>query len=100
MADIFISEKIRLPHPERFVSFLQQLANRWIQGHARWGAPHAGRLYLTRLAAELAQYRKTGNTEHLLNVAVYCHLEMEFPEHPRSHLDTSAESATRKARLA
>ena len=96
MAEIFISDKIRFPHPERFVSFLQKVANRRMQGQSRYGDPHAGRLYLTRLAAELKAYRKTGNAEHLLNIAVYAHLEMEAPEHPRAHLDATVVSVTRR----
>lgn len=77
-------------------SFLQQIANRFVQGHLRYGAPHKGRCYLSRLKAELAVYIKEGNAEHLLNVAVYCLLEMIAPEHPHHHLNPVVDSITRK----
>lgn len=71
------------------------MANRILQGHARYGLPDKKAKYLTRLGLELAAYKKTGNAEHLFNVANYAVLEAEAPEHPKFHFDPLAISATR-----
>lgn len=79
-----------------FQVFAQRMANRLLQGHVRYGLPDRKKLYLTRLKKELAAYEKTGNAEHLINVANYCILECEAPEHPKHHFDPLAMSATRR----
>lgn len=76
--------------------FLQSVAAHYIQGNLRYGPPHAGRMYFSRLQKEAAAYGKTGNAEHLLNVAVYCLLEMIAPQHPRHHHNGLVDSVTRK----
>lgn len=75
--------------------FLQQVADRFVQGGLRYGPPHRGRMYLSRLKKELAKYEEKGNAEFLLNVATYCCLEMIAPEHLLHHHNPFVESATR-----
>lgn len=55
--------------------------------------------YMTRLGLELQAYRRTGNTEHLYNIANYAHLEAYAPENGKFHYDDKAESVTREKGL-
>lgn len=80
---------------QEFFSFIQAMTNRIIQGHLRYGPANRRQKYLTRLEGELKMYKKTGNMEHLINIANYCHLESYAPEHPKFHFDNLAKSATR-----
>lgn len=84
-----------IPASKEFHAFLQLQANRFAQGHYRYGAPRKSKRYMTRLSIELKAYRKTGNIEHLANIAVYAGLELQAPEHRGQHFDAFAASATR-----
>lgn len=95
LMEIFFTSKIKIPNQEAFRQFIQRMAYRVIEGHCRYGAPSKEKLYLTRLMKEIKAYKKTGNAEHLLNVANYCHLEMCAPEHPKHHYDNTVDSVTR-----
>ena len=50
---------------------------------------------LTRLKAEIAEYERTGNIEHLINASNYCYLESNWPEHKKSHFKHVSKSVTR-----
>src|SRR6267378_795295 len=99
MADItlFWTDKILCAPPkrERFEQFAQHMANRLAFGEARYGATDKRQKYVTRMAMELAKYKRTGNAEHLYNIANYCVLETIAPENQRYHHDGDAPSATR-----
>lgn len=84
-----------VPFSREFHAFLQLQANRFIQGHYRYGEPKKSKRYMTRMSLELKAYRKTGNIEHLANLAVYCGLEVQCPENPKQHFNSFAESVTR-----
>jgi hypothetical protein len=75
---------------------LKTIAYHFIQGYIRYGPQHVGLLYLSRLEKELKVYKRTGNYEHLINVAVYVILERIAPEHPKHHYDPYSDSITRK----
>lgn len=92
---IWWSEKLANTDAKSFQQFVQLMANRLLQGDARYGSPQKGKRYLTKLNKELHAYRCTGNAEHLINVANYCWLEMEAPEHNSFHFDPSVGSVTR-----
>jgi hypothetical protein len=80
-----------------FMVFLQRMANRRVVGGLRYGyRPKAEQKYLSRLKVEVAAYTKTGNSEHLFNIANYCFLESQAPENKRFHWDNTTESVTRK----
>lgn len=76
--------------------FMQQMANRLIQGHHQYGAPRKEQCYMSRMIMEMKAYRRTGNREHLLNIANYCLLETMAPENPKYHFDAAVESVTRR----
>lgn len=103
--EIKIPDKLAQKMPEEvlenFRGFLQLLANRRAHGWAqyerhRFGRPERRQRYARRLKREVRVYDKTGNFEHLLNVAVYCHLESEAPENPRFHFEANVDSVTRE----
>lgn len=77
--------------------FAQGMADRLIVGIFRYdkGKPLKKAKYLTRLKAEVAEYERTGNQEHLINAANYCYLETQAPEHPKSHFKHHHKSVTR-----
>lgn len=102
-------------------SFLQAMTNRYCQGACRYGKPDRRQEYARRLFLELETYigifnvftntskkldawwkknkrDKSGNFEQLLNIAVYCFLESEAPQHPRFHFDNGVESVTRRGK--
>jgi len=88
-------EQLTIPNQWAFRLFVQGMANRLIQGHCRYGAPRKTQRYMDRLEKEVKMYRITGNMEHLINIANYCHLESVEPQNPRFHYDPAAPSATR-----
>lgn len=98
-------------------SFLQAMTNRYCQGACRYGKSSTSQKYAKRLFLELETYlgmynvftgvytqfdkrwkksNTSGNFEQLLNIAVYCFLESETPQHPRFHFDNKVESVTRE----
>jgi len=95
--EIFWSRKLELAdRTERaFKEFVQGMANRIAQGHARYGHPDKRKRYMTRAKMELAAYVKTGNVEHLINTANYCFLEQLEPENKKFHHDSFVDSVTR-----
>ena len=89
---------IHIPPREQiaFSEFLQQIANRRAVGSLRYGRIKESDGYMSRLSKELAAYKRTGNVEQLLNIAVYAFLESYAPENDKHHFDNTAESVTRK----
>lgn len=80
-----------------FRGFLQAVVNRRCVGVLRYGdKPRAKQRYMDRGGREWREYRRTGNFEHLLNVAVYCFLESEAPQNKRFHFDAGVGSVTRE----
>lgn len=79
-----------------FGLFSQRQANRIIMGEHRHGPPKRKKRYLDRLKKELKAYERTGNMEHLLNIANYCFLESEKPQHKKFHFNATVDSETRK----
>jgi hypothetical protein len=90
------SDKLKaLPSCAVFKDFTQKMANRLLVGFIRYGPPKVEKHYMTRMIMEVKAYKRTGNVEHLYNVANYALLEICAPEHPRHHFDGSVDSATR-----
>lgn len=93
--DIRIPKLIPKEEHENLHNFAQSIINRYAFGHARYGSPRKEKQYLTRMGLERAAYRKTGNREHLYNIAVYCLLEAIAPENEKHHFDPTVGSVTR-----
>ncbi len=96
--EIHIPDAVRLDPQTtvNFRAFLQGMTNRRVVGALRYGdVPNSRKKYLSRLKKELKAYEKEGNFEQLLNIAVYCFLEGNAPQHPNLHFDPFAESVTR-----
>lgn len=91
---IWLSEKSQV-NWVNFIKFVQRMANRIAVGQLRYGKADASKKYLTRLKLELKEYSRTGNAEHLFNIANYCYLESIAPEHKKPHFDPYKGSATR-----
>jgi hypothetical protein len=81
----------RLP----FCRFAQMMINRLLQGSIRYGAVQRDHCYWTRMQMEVKAYKRSGNVEHLFNIANYCLLESMSPENPKFHFDNTVESVTR-----
>lgn len=94
--ELFWSPKLATSLPSKFRIFAQGMANRLMAGDARYGAPKASQMYFSRLKEEVKAYNRSGNIEHLRNIANYAFLESMCPEHSKSHDNAAAESATRK----
>ena len=95
---IWTSDKFRIPWAV-FVEFVQQQANRLTFGSAQYDpqgvGPDRRHKYMTRMKLEVTAYRKSGNREHLLNIANYAWLESQAPENPKFHWDNTVDSVTR-----
>lgn len=50
---------------------------------------------MKRMTIEFQEYRRTGNGEHLFNIANYCILESVAPQNKKYHLNTLVDSVTR-----
>jgi len=94
--ELFVSSKIKPEGTTFLQKFLQKMVNRFFIGFLRYAGPHGKQLYLSRLQKELKAYKRTGNQENLINVAVYCVLESIAPEHPKHHHNEIVDSVTRK----
>lgn len=79
-----------------FKSFIQCMVNRLGVGALQYGPANRRQRYHLRAIVELKAYARTGNQEHLFNVANYAFLEMVAPSVDGAHLDVTVESATRK----
>jgi hypothetical protein len=79
----------------QFQNFVQLMANRIMQGEARYGSPRRYKNYLKRVKLEIAKYEETGNMENLINAANYLHLESCEPWNKKFHFDNTVDSATR-----
>jgi len=95
--EIFVSNRVKVPAVEMrsFQEFLQRMANRRTVGSVRYGRVNAEQKYFSRLKKEAEAYRRSGNAEHLLNIAVYAFLETFAPENKRFHFDNTVDSVTR-----
>lgn len=95
--EVFWSEAFGIPGGEKrdFQQFLNAMSKRILQGRSRYGKPWARKKYHTRLKLEVQAYDRTGNIEHLYNIANYCFLESIEPEHPKSGLNAFVGSVTR-----
>jgi hypothetical protein len=96
-ASVFISDRIKFEFPrESLVQFFQQQANRLMQGACRYsGLSKDETKYMSRMEKEVKAYRRSGNKEHLLNVANYAYLESQQPENKKYHFDNTIRSVTR-----
>lgn len=96
---IWCSDKFRHDW-KQFLEFVQHQANRLAFGYPRYEAktkgPDPRNKYMTRMKLELKAYKKTGNREHLLNIANYAWLESQAPENKKFHWDATVDSVTRK----
>jgi hypothetical protein len=97
-ATVWCSDKFRSDW-NRFIEFVQHQVNRLAFGYAQYeiktGGPCREARYMKRLGLELRAYRRTGNREHLVNIANYAWLESQAPENKRFHWDATVGSATR-----
>ena len=98
--EIFWSQSLKITQRavSQFQWFIQRMANRIMQGQARYGEPKPGHQWMKRARLELSAYSKSGNAEHLLNAANYCYLESLAPEHKKYHFNNEIESASRGKR--
>lgn len=81
---IYWSDKLGAPH-KKFQAFVQEMANRINFGHARHGFPNPEADYWHCMEREVEAYHRTGNKEHLYNIANFCELECRVPSHPKHH---------------
>lgn len=95
MVEIKWPKNIPFSYKETFKQFLTQMCSRVIVGELRYGKPHVLKDYFSKLQTEGRAYKRTGNIEHLINIANYAYLEANWPSHPNTHLNTTAKSAYR-----
>ena len=94
MIEIWTSNKVKLDY-NSISRFMNKMIRRLVMGHLRYGAPQTSKKYLTRIELELKAYKRTGNAEHLINIANYCWLEDECPQNSKYHYNTNVDSVTR-----
>ena len=79
--------------------FVQKMKNRMLVSYHKYGPikQNAGAglvAIIASLEKRLALYKDTGNTEWLVDVANFCQIEYQYPQHPNAHFraTSSAES--------
>ena len=87
-----ITKPAMLPDSECDREFLQGMVNRRAHAFIKYGSVHANKRedFLRSLEARLAKYRADGNTEWLVDVAVYAWVEFMNPRHPDAHFRATA----------
>jgi hypothetical protein len=96
MIELYWKCKSRQPREQWIQEFMQKMLNRLMTGYLRYGEMDRSQNYMTRLLMELKAYKRTGNCEHLYNIANYAFLESQCPENKKFHFDATVQSATRK----
>ena len=96
---VYWPAKISLPNKREIMDFLDAMMKRLAVGYTRYGAPSAQKSYMSRMETELKSYKRSGNMEHLLNMANYAILESLAPQHPKHHWDPHIDSVTRRRTL-
>jgi hypothetical protein len=99
LLQVYWPQKVKLPNRQEINDFLDAMVKRLAVGHTQYGPPKAEETYMSRMETELRSYKRTGNKEHLFNIANYAILESIAPQHPKHHWDSHIESATRKRQL-
>lgn len=91
-------ESLKLPTQEgvELKFFLQLILNRAAVGNVRYGPANRRQKYMSKLGKEFKEYKKSGNAEQLVNIAVYAFLEFYAPENKKLHFDNTAKSVTRE----
>lgn len=74
--------------------FIELMQNRIIVSHYKYGwmsdsYPAGLADAVKSLEVRLALYKKTGNTEWLVDAANFAMIEFMFPQHPKAHFDTT-----------
>lgn len=94
---VWWTKKANIPCAEKvsFERFLNKMSRRIVAGHHQYGLPNKRKRYMTRMELELKEYKRTGNVEHLVNIANYAWLENEAPENKNFHFDNTVDSVTR-----
>lgn len=96
IVETFWTDKIKSTlQLDGFRDFVQKMSNRMAFGIARYGQPDGEKRYWKRLKMDAKAYDKTGNREHLYNIANYAVLECLAPEHKKHHMDGRVGSVTR-----
>lgn len=78
----------------KVTNFLQMMCNRLWVGHMRYGPAAHEKQYIKRSQKELRAYIKSGNKEHLVNIANYMFLE--YITSDNTH-DNNIDSVTRRS---
>ncbi len=86
---------LKKDHVLCLTDFFTKMVKRIVAGQLRY-EKQGPTSYLKWLEQETKAYKKTGNSEHLINAANYAYLESVFPSHPKFHFDPTAKSIRRK----
>lgn len=78
--------------------FVQKMRNRIVVSHYKYGwmsltYPEIGDA-IASLEERLELYKKTGNTEHLVDVANFAMIEYLHPRHPNAHFEGTDSDAS------
>lgn len=91
--ELYLPDSIPLDHQTsvEFRYFLQAVVNRRVVGSLRYEPerrPTPKNRYMTRMKKEIDSYKRDGNFEQLLNIAVYAFLESAAPENKKLYFES------------
>lgn len=95
---IFFTSRIKEAvkyHIPAFSDFIQSMANRIGFGSVRYDPPSSDQQYMHLIQKEFRAYKRTGNCEHLYNIANYCYLETVAPGNKKFHFKADVKSIRR-----
>lgn len=93
--EIYWLARLQIKTKDQLQKFLTMMSKRIIQGYYRYGLPKSEQKFLSMMKLEFKAYAKTGNMEHLVNIANYAFLESIAPENKKFHFDDTVDSVRR-----
>lgn len=84
-----LDELLTTEWPPSIRKFIKMMRNRMLLGSFRYGRDADPKKWrynsLAGMRKKFLAYEESGNIEHLIDLANYCHMEYRRPSHPRAH---------------
>lgn len=92
-----LDELLETEWPTSIRDFIQQMRNRMLMGSFRYGRDADPKKWRYNLLAGMRKkflaYEETGNIEHLIDLANYCHMEFRRPSRLLAHFHAEDDHA-------
>jgi hypothetical protein len=95
--ELVLKRSPNIPDEEVQPEFLQGMVNRRMQGYLKYGSLFTASAktrsaYVENIDVRVKKYLETGNTEWLMDAAVFAWLEFTTPSHEKAHFRATGDS--------